>query len=147
MRRQLHRDVEITEDRADVESMILAGEKTKEKLNGEKEKLDFEEQLRELDDVISGKADIGCNVQWVPKALILKSEKEVTVNREGNKESDLSTPVLGVRLLSSGLHVVMGYMEDLDGPAETKNLMDQGEESLLFQHWAYDVRCKSKESY
>ena len=114
--------------------MILAGEKTKEKLNGEKEKLDFEEQLRELDDVISGKADIGCNVQWVPKALILKSEKEVTVNREGNKESDLSTPVLGVGLLSSGLHVVMGYMEDLDGLAETKNLMDQGEKSLLFQH-------------
>ena len=41
--RQLHGDVEIIEDRADMESMILEGEKTKEKLNGEKEKLDFEE--------------------------------------------------------------------------------------------------------
>ena len=84
--------------------------------------------------MISGKADIGCNVQRVPKALILKLKKEVIVNRKGNKESDLSAPVLGVGLLSSGPHVVMGHIEDLDGPAETKNLMDQGEESLLFQH-------------
>ena len=78
VRRQLHGVVEINKDRANVESMILESEKIKEKLVREKEKPDFKEQLRELDAKILGKANMGCNMQKVPKARILESEKKVT---------------------------------------------------------------------
>ena len=78
VRRQLHGVVETNEDRAGVESIILESKKIKEKLIGEKGKPDFKEQLRELDVEISGKADIGCNVQKVPKARILESKKKVS---------------------------------------------------------------------
>nr|POE60736.1 hypothetical protein CFP56_53397 [Quercus suber] len=86
-RRQTQRALETNEDRADVESMILQDEKFKEKLTGDKEKLDFKEQLREIDieifnkAEIFSKADLGGNVQKVPKVRILEPEKKGSVNR------------------------------------------------------------------
>ena len=125
--------METNEDRADVESIILESEKIKEKLTGEKGKLDFKEQLRDLDVEISGKADMGCNVQKVPKAWILESKKKVSVKRKENRVSDESVLGLGVRLPSSGPQVVLGHTEATARLAETKDSLDQVKEVQLFQ--------------
>lgn len=65
-----------------MESMILQDEKFKEKLTEDKEKPDFEKQLREINTEIFGKIDLGGNVQKVPKVRILEPEKKGSVNRE-----------------------------------------------------------------
>lgn len=78
LHRQVQGVVETNEDRADMESMVLESEKIKEKLTEEKGKSDFEEQLREIDAEIVGKADMGCNVEKVSKVRKLELEKKMS---------------------------------------------------------------------
>ena len=108
-----------------MESMTLQSEKFKEKLTREKEKSVFEEQLREIDTEIFGKADMGGNVQMVSKVRILESEKMVSANREEKVASEEPVHGLGVGLLSSGPQDVMGLSKDLDGPAGKNTSLDQ----------------------
>ena len=70
---QSQRAAETNFERADVESWKMESECFKEKLPEEKEKTDFEEQLREIDVEISGKADTGCIMEKVLKAWDLVS--------------------------------------------------------------------------
>ena len=81
-RRQPNGDEETNGKRDDVESLILQNEKFKKKLTKEMEKSVFEEQLREIDAEIFGKADKEGNVQTAPKVRILESEKMKPANRE-----------------------------------------------------------------
>lgn len=79
-RRQPNKATSTNVDRADLESWTRESESFKEKLSGETEKPNFEEQLRELDAEISGKADTGCNMEKVLMTRELESEVKKSAN-------------------------------------------------------------------
>ena len=79
------RAAETNLERADVESKKMESECFKEKLTEEKEKPDFEEQLREIDAEISGKADTGCIIEQVRTARDLVSEVQKSDNQKDEK--------------------------------------------------------------
>ena len=120
-------------DRDAMESLKLESERIMEKLTEEKGKPDFEEQLRELNAEISGKVDMGCNVEKVFKARILETEKKVSANHKENRVSEDSTHGLRFGLPRSGLQDVLGHIEADDGFVETKAPLAQVMELRLFQ--------------
>ncbi|KAK7825401.1 hypothetical protein CFP56_033126 [Quercus suber] len=63
----------------------MEGEGIMEKLTGEKRNSDFEEQLRELDAEIAGKADTGCNMEKVFKTRVLESEVKESAKQKEEK--------------------------------------------------------------
>nr|POE92192.1 hypothetical protein CFP56_53905 [Quercus suber] len=63
----------------------MEGEGIMEKLTGEKRNSDFEEQLRELDAEIAGKADTGCNMGKVFKTRVLESEVKESAKQKEEK--------------------------------------------------------------
>ena len=74
MHHKTNKETDTNDDRVDVESWTRESERFKEKVPGETEKPNFEEQLRVLDAEISGKADIRCNREKVPMTRKLDSE-------------------------------------------------------------------------
>ena len=81
-RHQPHGATETNLERVDVESWKMERDGITENLIGEKGNPDFEEQLRELDAEISGKADMGCNMEKVLKARELEFEVKELANQK-----------------------------------------------------------------
>ena len=78
---QPHGAAETNLERANVESWKKESEGIMQKLTGEKGKLDFEEQLKELDAEMSGKADTGCIMEKFLKAKELEFEVEESTDQ------------------------------------------------------------------
>ena len=117
-------DEETNGKRDDVESLLLQNEKFKKKLTKEMEKSVFEEQLREIDVEIFGKADREGNVQMAPKVRILESEKMMPANREEEVRNN-GPAHMGFGPPSSGPLEEMGSSKDLLGPVGINVPLDQ----------------------
>ena len=89
------------------------------------EKSVFEEQLREIDAEIFGKADKEGNVQTAPKVRILESEKMMPANREEEARNDGPVYDMGVGPPSSGPQEELGPSKDLLGPVGINAQLDQ----------------------
>ena len=85
VRHKTNKETDTNDDRADVESWTRESERFKEKVPGETEKPNFEEQLRVLDAEISGKTDKGCNREKVPMTRKLVSEVEKSAKQMDGK--------------------------------------------------------------
>ena len=155
VRHQPHGVAETNIDRVDVESWKLESERIKEKMIGEKGKSDFEEQLRELDAEISGKANTRCNMEKVLKARELVSEvklstnqkdkrggkavtgcneeKVVSTNKKEEREGEDSMHGLRCGLHSSRPYGALGRTEVDVGLVEFKNPLAQVMEPQVFQ--------------
>lgn len=116
MCRHSHSVAETIMNRADVESWKLESGIINEKLTQGKGKPNFEEQLREIDAELSGKADTGCNVGKVHKVRELESEVRLSANKKEVWEGDDSKRGFGHRLNSIGPHGVLDRTKIGGGP-------------------------------
>ena len=127
---------------ADVEILNLGSARIMEKQTGDKGNCDFENQLRDIDAEIFGKADTGSNVDTADSERTIENLRVIAQYKE-TLEGNVLTQGLGSGFNCNGPHTIMGQLEDhvvSTDPTDTYT----GAGFTTFSSWAYEVSFKWK---